>query len=145
MDEPQELTPEQVKQIELVYRERIDEIDREDAGHVLGKEAKVRRKVEELVGRQTRLVQFGRRVLLLCGMLRAWWEGRFQLPWKSVAAITAALLYFINPLDIVPDFIPVIGYLDDVVVIGACLKLIEADLRAYAASENLNLIDYGLL
>jgi uncharacterized membrane protein YkvA (DUF1232 family) len=83
-------------------------------------------------------------VLLLYEMLRASWTREYDLPWKTAAAITAALLYFINPFDIVPDFIPVIGYLDDAVVVGACLRLIQSDLRAYAEVKGKNLPDYGL-
>jgi uncharacterized membrane protein YkvA (DUF1232 family) len=137
------LTPEQVRTIESAYAESLQEMDREDASHVLAKEAKARKKVEPLLG-EVRWVHFGRQILLLYGLLKAWWRKDFDLPWKTAAAITAALLYFLNPFDIVPDFIPVVGYLDDAVVVGACLKLIQVDLRAYAASKGLDLADYGL-
>lgn len=143
MSDKDDLTPEQVHTIEDAYAESLDEIDREDASHVLAKEAKGRRKAESLL-REDRWVLLGRQILLLYDMLRAWWRKDFNLPWKTAAAITAALLYFINPFDIVPDFIPVVGYLDDVVVVGACLKLIQADLRAFAESKGLNLADFGL-
>ena len=36
-----------------------------------------------------------------------------------------------NPFDLVPDMLPVIGQLDDVAVIGACLILVEQDLHKY--------------
>jgi uncharacterized membrane protein YkvA (DUF1232 family) len=143
MSDSKGLTREEVYAIENAYAESLDEVDREDANHVLAKEAKARKKVEPLLS-EDRWVHFGRQILLLYGMLKAWWRDEFALPWKSAAAITAALLYFLNPFDIVPDFIPVVGYLDDAVVVGACLKLIQVDLRAYAASKGLDLTDYGL-
>ncbi|WP_456325151.1 YkvA family protein [Desulfonauticus submarinus] len=64
-------------------------------------------------------------------MLKDFREGRYELPWKTIAAIVAALLYFISPVDLLPDFIPVLGYLDDAVVIGFALKLIQNDLEKY--------------
>ena len=36
-----------------------------------------------------------------------------------------------NPFDLVPDMLPVIGQLDDVAVMGACLILVEQDLHKY--------------
>ena len=37
----------------------------------------------------------------------------------------------INPFDIIPDIIPVIGYLDDAAVIAACLAMVRQDLHNY--------------
>lgn len=45
------------------------------------------------------------------------------IPWTSVVAIVAALIYLLSPIDLVPDFIPVVGYLDDVAVVMFVLKL----------------------
>jgi len=36
----------------------------------------------------------------------------------------AAIFYFINPFDIIPDFTPGIGYVDDLFVLTTCLKTI---------------------
>lgn len=55
-----------------------------------------------------------------------------QIPWKSIAAIAGALLYVLTPLDLMPDFIPVVGLLDDAGVLAACLKLVSDDLEDYA-------------
>jgi uncharacterized membrane protein YkvA (DUF1232 family) len=38
------------------------------------------------------------------------------LPRPAKIALAAALIYLASPLDLVPDFIPVVGYLDDVLV-----------------------------
>lgn len=54
-----------------------------------------------------------------------------QIPWWSVAAMVAALLYVLNPFDLLPDFIPMLGYVDDAMVIGTCLTMIETDLHKY--------------
>ena len=46
-----------------------------------------------------------------------------RVPWpaKAVAALTVA--YALSPIDLIPDFIPVIGYLDDLVLIPLGLAL----------------------
>jgi hypothetical protein len=47
--DPSELTPAQVQQLETAYAESIAEIDRDDAQHVLAKEPKARRKLDDLI------------------------------------------------------------------------------------------------
>jgi uncharacterized membrane protein YkvA (DUF1232 family) len=42
-----------------------------------------------------------------------------------------AVLYILNPLDIIPDFVPFLGYIDDLTVFGFVLKLINEDLSSY--------------
>jgi uncharacterized membrane protein YkvA (DUF1232 family) len=46
-----------------------------------------------------------------------------------------AIIYFVNPFDLIPDFIPVIGYLDDVAVIALAVASIHNDLDDFRAWE----------
>lgn len=48
-------------------------------------------------------------------------SGETPLPAKILAAITVA--YALSPVDLVPDFIPVLGYLDDVLLLPALVAL----------------------
>ena len=76
-------------------------------------------------------------VLLLIEMLKAYKNKEYStVPWKSISAITFTLLYIINPFDIVPDFIPFVGYVDDISVLGFCLNLVRSDLEAFKAWKN---------
>ena len=52
-------------------------------------------------------------------------------PVGVAVAAAFALLYVFNPFDLMPDVLPFIGALDDAAVVGACLMLIERDLRQY--------------
>ena len=58
---------------------------------------------------------------------------RENLPRLTRAAIVGALAYLICPFDVIPDFIPVIGLVDDAAVIAICLKLVRTDIAAYRA------------
>jgi uncharacterized membrane protein YkvA (DUF1232 family) len=59
-------------------------------------------------------------------------NGKYRnIPWRSMAAITFTLLYIINPLDIIPDVLPVIGYVDDMSVFMALYNLIDKDIEDY--------------
>ncbi len=54
-----------------------------------------------------------------------------DLPLGTIIAIISALIYFLSPIDILPDSIPVLGYFDDATVIGVCWKLVESDVNEY--------------
>ena len=91
------------------------------------------------------LTLYGRQVLLLYEMLRAWWKGSYPLPWRTAAAIGAFLIYFVNPIDLIPDFIPVIGHLDDLVFLALCVQFARKDMGKYAVAAGKDPAYYGLL
>ena len=76
-----------------------------------------------------RFVEDGR---IMTALLKDWRAGKYRgaLRW-TIAAAAFALIYVINPFDIVPDVIPFVGAVDDASVIAACLFLIERDLFKY--------------
>ena len=51
------------------------------------------------------------------------------------AAIIAALGYFISPVDVIPDIIPVMGYTDDAAVLTATLPAIASSITPSVKSE----------
>jgi len=78
------------------------------------------------------LQRFLKDVALLISMVRDYWSGAYrEIPWWVIAAVVFTLLYVLSPIDLIPDFIPVIGLLDDAVVIALCLAMIEQDLLKY--------------
>lgn len=83
-------------------------------------------------------------VKLACDMLSCYMKKECSFPWRSVSALLAVLIYFINPFDIIPDFIPGIGYIDDLTALAIAFSLIKWDLKKYAKEKNLNLKEYGL-
>ena len=69
---------------------------------------------------------------LLIAMLKDYWNKRYrQVPFGTIGAIAFTLIYVLDPFDLVPDVLPIIGEVDDAAVFTACLMLIESDLRKY--------------
>jgi len=54
-----------------------------------------------------------------------------DIPFSSVIAVLGALLYFLTPIDLLPDFLPIIGFTDDIAVILFVIKQIKYDLDKY--------------
>lgn len=68
-------------------------------------------------------------------LLKAWASGRYrEVPWKVVVLSIAAILYFVNPLDLIPDFLG-IGLLDDIGVLGLAMSQMKTDLEAFRGWE----------
>ncbi len=73
---------------------------------------------------------------LLVRLIRAWLKGAYRgVATQTLVAIVAAILYFVSPLDVVPDFIPGFGYVDDAALLAWVLKSIADDLDAFRAWE----------
>jgi len=69
---------------------------------------------------------------VMFGMLKDYRKGVYHnVPWFTIAAIAFGFLYILNPFDIIPDFIPGIGYIDDFAVFTFGLRFIETDLHNY--------------
>ncbi len=72
------------------------------------------------------------RLQLFINILKDWVRGEYkEIPKRSLIILTGALLYFVTPADLVPDFIPLSGYLDDVTVLSFAYSQIKKDLDRY--------------
>ena len=69
---------------------------------------------------------------LLVSLVKSYIGGEYkEIPYNSIIAIVATLLYVIAPIDIIPDFIPVVGFADDAMAVTFCMKMIHDDLEKY--------------
>ncbi len=68
----------------------------------------------------------------MVSLVRSYKSGEYrQVPIGTILAIVSALIYIVSPIDLIPDFLPGIGYIDDGAVVLACWKLIESDIKEY--------------
>ena len=54
----------------------------------------------------------------LFSLLLAWCEGSFAVPFTTVLAFVCTILYVLSPIDLIPDPIPLLGFLDDAALLG---------------------------
>ena len=105
-------------------------IDMDDVEDMAGRAQEVYDRLQE-AGPLQRIAE---EVRLLVGMVRDYAFRRYRgVPFGCIAAIVVSLLYLITPLDLIPDFIPIAGWLDDLVVLRVCLEFVRSDLARYGA------------
>ena len=69
---------------------------------------------------------------LLWSLLKDYYNGTYRnVPWKFIAAIGFAVAYLISPIDVIPDFIPLVGYVDDAAVFGLVVKSFMSEIEEY--------------
>ena len=69
---------------------------------------------------------------LLLLLVKDYISGKYRgIPFGSIIAAMAGILYFLSPIDFIPDFLLGFGLIDDVFVIGLVLKQIHSDLQKY--------------
>ena len=79
--------------------------------------------------------RLAQRVSAAAGMVqRGGLNGR-SLDAKSIVLLTSALLYVICPIDVIPDMIPVVGWLDDIGVLGLAVYYAGAAISALTGSK----------
>lgn len=67
---------------------------------------------------------------------KAWAKGEYtQIPKASLVALVGALIYFLMPLDAIPDPILGLGFLDDIAVLGYAMRYARKDLETFEQWE----------
>ena len=68
-------------------------------------------------------------------LLRAYIRRDYRdIPWSSIVLVIVAIIYFVSPIDLIPDILPG-GYIDDAAVIAFVIAQIKADLDNFLAWE----------
>lgn len=69
---------------------------------------------------------------VICNMLNDYICKRYtKIPTATVITLLASVLYFVSPIDIIPDFIPLVGHMDDMIVFGFVRDAAKADINKY--------------
>src|SRR6266542_6338374 len=116
------------KPSEEYVKEGAEKVTQKDIETVAERSEEIKNKFSAK-GPLRRFIADGR---VLTALVRDWRTGKYrQALYGTIAAVVFALIYVFNPFDLVPDFLPFIGEIDDAAVVGACLLLIEQDLHKY--------------
>lgn len=69
---------------------------------------------------------------LLANMIYFYAKGQYRdISKKSIAIVIAVISYFLMPFDLVPDFIPGLGYLDDITLIGWVFSTLAGEIQLF--------------
>ncbi len=80
--------------------------------------------------------QFRTQLLVISRLLKAYASGEYrQIPWKTIIRMIAVLLYFLNPIDIIPDLLPIIGLTDDIALTLWLFSAAKDDIDSFLAWE----------
>lgn len=79
-----------------------------------------------------KLKAFAADVKLFFSMLKDFFTKKYtDVPIGTIMSIAGTLLYVFLPIDIIPDFIPVVGYIDDAAMIALCISMTKLDIEKY--------------
>lgn len=111
----------------------FDSYAEEDAQKVMDNQEKI----EKIASNDT-LHKYLADIKLYFQMLGDVFTGKYKkLPVGTIAAIVGTLLYVLSPIDFIPDFIPVVGYLDDAAMLALCLNFTRFDVAEYKKNKKL--------
>ncbi|MCH7412009.1 DUF1232 domain-containing protein [Belliella sp. R4-6] len=78
-------------------------------------------------------------IMVFKRMINAHKNGTHKLSTKTLGLLVLGLLYFVMPIDIIPDFLPFIGFADDVSVVIAIFNLLKNEIEDFEAWEKTQL------
>ena len=89
--------------------------------------------VRKLSGTASMRIDRVREELILCiALVRSWMHGEYDgVSRQTIVAVTAALLYFVVPLDVIPDFLIGVGFIDDASVVGYVMTMLAAEMDTF--------------
>lgn len=103
--------------------------DRSKLNNVL---SSTREKLDEIHLEDTKVFKLGERIKVLLRMMRAYAQGSYkEIPWRTMLVLLAAIIYFLMPLDLIPDFIPVSGFIDDFTVVMLVSGAFQQDIQEF--------------
>lgn len=109
----------------------FDSYTEDDAQKVMDNQEKI-----EKIASNGTLYKYLNDIKLYFQMLGDVFTGKYKkVPVGTIAAIIGTLLYVLSPIDFIPDFIPVVGYLDDAAMLAVCLNFTRFDLEEYKKSR----------
>jgi uncharacterized membrane protein YkvA (DUF1232 family) len=75
-------------------------------------------------------------LLAMVRVIRDYQRGEYRdIAGPKLLIIIAAIIYFVSPFDVIPDWIPVLGHIDDAFVVALALKSVRNDLDTFMAWE----------
>lgn len=72
------------------------------------------------------------KLILLFAVSKDYINGSYtEIPKRSIVAILGGLVYFLSPVDVIPDFVPALGFIDDIYILNLVYRQVLKDLEKY--------------
>lgn len=133
------------KVIEVLSEEEVQarfDKSKEKAKKLLEDEDKMDRFLERLEKKLKHIPVVGgilSEIPTLISLVKAFIQKKYlEIPIGSVIAIVGALIYFLSPVDLIPDLLPAIGLVDDAAVLTLAFKLVHDDVVEFKAWRGKN-------
>lgn len=113
------------------------------AGGIVGKRqrlllllGKLGMKLKTVEWNQARQAGVQEKLHAVARLFKAYVQGRYtDIPWKSIVLITASIVYFVNPFDLVPDVLIGIGLTDDFAILLMVYNSVQHELEKFILWE----------
>lgn len=113
-----------------------------EAEELLKDEDRMERFLERLERKLEKVPVVGKQlsnIPMLVSLVRSYIRKDYRdVPLGSIIAIVSALIYFLSPIDLLPDSIPVLGYVDDGAVFAFVWKMVADDIEEYRKWQEAN-------
>jgi uncharacterized membrane protein YkvA (DUF1232 family) len=113
----------------LLYEEKAKEIAGQD-GKLNRLLIQVKERLDK-VSHNPKVQEAMEPILVFKRMIQAHRKGLFKVSNKTLGLIVLGLVYFISPLDIIPDFLPIIGFADDLSVLIAIYNAVKHEVEDF--------------
>ncbi len=112
--------------VERILRDSMRKVKTSDVGRAVRKSPALRRLV------RGPLADMAEDLNTLVAMVKDYVSGDYRtVPQRTVVAAAVAILYVVNPLDLMPDILPGVGLMDDAAVVTLVLRAIQRDIHDY--------------
>jgi uncharacterized membrane protein YkvA (DUF1232 family) len=121
-------------------KQKAAKLTEDDARRLVARQRELDEKLKHVPEKLKKVVN---QIKLLYELIRSYIDGSYrEIPWISIATAVAAVIYFLAPIDLIPDVIPGIGYVDDLLVARFALSAIGSDLKTFCEFKGYDLSKY---
>ncbi len=104
--------------------------------------SEVKQKMESASHKHPKVQSFLDQMETLMQMVKSYITGEYRIiPWKTLVFVVAGMLYFLNPADVVPDFIPTLGLIDDITLMVWIYRQAISEIEKYKAWRETRIIN----
>lgn len=117
------------------YQQKATEVLK-DNKRVQNLVSSAKNKLTDVLQNNDRFKEFSEKVYVMIRMVKAQISGEYrEFPWRTLAMMVGALIYFVTPLDMIPDVIPILGLTDDISIVYWIYKSAQEDIERFEEWE----------